>query len=66
MDKRVNTKKMSRKFRTRRRPGNCPQILKENCYETPRVELQKSRSHRDASIYSAQEEKARKEEVHLP
>lgn len=65
MDKRVNTNKMSRKFRTRRRPGNCPQILEENCYEAPRVERQKSRSHRDASIYSAQEDKVKEEEVHL-
>lgn len=59
--------KMTRKRRTKRRPGKCPQILKGNHYEAPRDELEtnKSRSHSEAGFYSTQEEKARVEEVRL-
>lgn len=32
--------KMTRKRRTKRRPGNCPQILKGIHYEAPRDELE--------------------------
>lgn len=32
--------KMTRKRRTKRRPGKCPQILKGNHYEVPRDELE--------------------------